>query len=160
MPKATARSGLSDPVNSVRGPVKGIAGVRSSPRFTTVPMTLVRELTVRRAARAARHGSRMRAAMASTSSWVSVGTGSGSHGSSGGSTGGASGSRSKSWLMRSAPVTPSMAEWWILLISATRPFLPPSATHISHSGRWRSSGRDTRSPTSSASSCCGPARAR
>ena len=140
----------------VRGPVKGMAGVRSSPLFLTVLTTPASELTVRRAARAARHGSLMRAAMASTSSWVSVGMGSGSHGSSGGSTGGASGSRSKSWLRRSAPVTPSMAEWWILEIRATRPSLPPSATHISQRGRWRSRGRDIRSPTRAASSWVRP----
>ncbi len=51
-----------------------------------------------------------------------------------------------------APDTPSMIEWWTLGTMAKRPCSSPSTTWNSHRGRPRSSGRDARSATRSASS--------
>ena len=53
---------------------------------------------------------------------------------------------------RSAPVTPSMVEWWILVTKPTLPFSRPSRRCSSHSGRLRSSGMLAMSATTSASS--------
>ena len=75
-----------------------------------------------------------------------------------GSGGGASGSVVHSFDIRLAPVTPSTAAWCTFVITAMRPpfwaSVPAmfSMTHISHSGRVRSSGSDAMCPAISDSS--------
>jgi len=53
--------------------------------------------------------------------------------------------------MISAPDMPSITEWWIFVITALCPPLSPWIRYSSHSGRARSSGRDTIRATCSAS---------
>ncbi|CFR76415.1 Uncharacterised protein [Mycobacterium tuberculosis] len=66
---------------------------------------------------------------------------------------GASGCRLHRWDSRFAPATPSTTAWWTLSITATVSLrAPPSMTHISHSGRSRSSGNPAMYPQISASS--------
>ena len=75
-----------------------------------------------------------------------------------GSGAGASASVLHSCDIRLAPVTPSTQAWCTLVITASRPpccaSVPatPSMTHISHSGRVRSSGNPAMWPQISASS--------
>ncbi len=85
-------------------------------------------------------GRRTMCCIAYATSSRSDGTGSGCHGSSGGSGSGASGVRSNRFASRSAPVTPSMVEWWILVTKPTLPSSRPSRRCSSHSGRLRSRG--------------------
>ena len=53
--------------------------------------------------------------------------------------------------MISAPDSPSTTAWWIFVSTATLPLSSPSITYSSHSGRARSSGRETIRATCSAS---------
>ncbi len=62
------------------------------------------------------------------------------------------GSMSNRCTRKSAPEAPSMAQWWTLVTMPTRSCLRPSMTHISHSGRLRSSWRLAICPASSPSS--------
>jgi hypothetical protein len=70
-----------------------------------------------------------------------------------GSGAGASGSMLHRWASKSAPATPSTTEWWIFTITVTASLrASPSITHISHSGRSRSSGSPAIYPQISATS--------
>ena len=67
-----------------------------------------------------------------------------------------SGVRSTRTVISSAPDTPSMAAWWILVYTASRPPASPEMRYISHSGRRRSSGRACSRLTCSASCASEP----
>ncbi len=90
--------------------------------------------------RTARKGSDARRATSSRQRSKRLGGRRGTKASGSGSSGISGESESRMWE-RSTPEAPSIVQWWILVMSAKpSPSSRPSTTHVSQSGRLRSSG--------------------
>ncbi len=156
--KAKRRCGVIDVFNDVRGALNGAGGgltFGSLLRRRSVSIISA----VRRAAFRADSGWRASELRAKPTSSISVGMRSGFQ-VSGSVTGVGSGWRSSRFTVSSAPDTPSMAAWCVLVTMAIMPCSRPSTTYISHSGRLRSSGRPMASSANSASSRSPPGAGR
>ena len=125
---------LREPLNGVGGAENGAAIVRPSRARTSVcaSVSIVAGNTV--ANRSGRFAKPSSPLTAICNGWAppAPATGCG---------GGASGCGLHNWASRFAPATPSTTAWCTLSITVTASSrAPPSITHISHSGRSRSSG--------------------
>ena len=156
----------------MRGPRRGAA--RSCPRSRAVPSRPdgVRSRRVRRRClapsrnvfaqfltaegdrRATPARSNARPPHASSTTASPDGGGAGVHGSNSGMS--VSRWTSRSTVRRSTPEMPSTMQWWTLQMSAHRLSESPSTTHVSQSGRARSSGCDMRRAMSAESSASPP----
>ena len=115
--KATRRCGVMAALSEVRGVVRGSAA-RPCPRART-RRTSSRARPVRQASFVIPRGRVRRVPSDWATSWRSDGRCSSTDtGASGAGRAGGSGSRSKSWDSNSAPETPSMVQWWILVTTA------------------------------------------
>ena len=149
---ATLRRPVMLALNGVCGAVNGLAMASPDTARRTVSTTVVTVPGSTRVARCTGRVANRSSPRPAISSWLALPepfTGAG---------GGGSASVLHSCDIRLAPVTPSTAAWCTLVITAIRPpawaSVPstPSMTHISHSGRLRSSGSEARCPQISASS--------
>src|SRR5947207_810046 len=118
--KAKRRWGVMEVFNEVRGALNG-AGGGTAPGRRLRRRRLRAVVIVRRTALAAASGWRESEYSAHPTSSKSEGILSGCHGGSGGGTTTGSGWRSSRLTVSSSPDTPSMAAWWVLVTTETRP---------------------------------------
>ena len=156
-PNANRRCGEITPLNTVRGACTDGRDKTSSRLLTPGALSAKLRMIVPSA------GTVWRASRIPTRGWViapntpranisrELGSRSHCHGVVGGGVGAGSGSTSKRTPRISAPATPSIQEWWILVSSAKKPPSRPSMMYISQRGRDRSRWRAAMRTANSAS---------